>query len=622
MRSFGTLAARWAAGAAVLIAVLLAAAVPAVAQDTGWQIDSFDVDLTVNADGSLRVVENIAVDFRDLERHGIFRVIPVRYDIAASDVQVDIPEGRRADEYQREILVENIAVQSTAPNDLQIDGPDIVGRVLTIRIGDEDSTISGRQSYRISYDVRGALNDFETHGELYWNATGTEWEVPILAATTTVTAPAVDRATCFRGTLGATSLCDDVQTTRDTATFRADDLQPGEGLTVVTAFPRDAVDVPPPIISEKWTVDRALTGAPGAVPATYAIAGLGFGAVGWLAYRQGRDRITRGNVSVDGKVEGEGRRRPLFAGRVTPVEFRPPDNLRPGQVGVLIDERVDPVDISATIVDLAVRGHLRITEVEDKKLWGSRTDWKLEQLEAPADELLPYEQRLLTGLFSGRTEVEIGDLKGTFADDYKAVKTGLYDDAVKRRWFAKRPDSVRNTWLFLGILLTVLGIGGFVIALLFSTWALAVLPVMFVGIALTVAHRWMPHRTVAGSRTLDKVLGFREFIVNAEAGRAEYAEQQNLFVTYLPYAVVFGAVDKWARTFAELAAASGTGVGVGAWYVGAHPGYFDANRFSSGLSDFSTNVGASLPTAAPSSSGGGGGGFSGGGFGGGGGGSW
>ena len=597
-------------------------AVPAAAQDTGWQIDAFDVQITVNPDGTLRVVENIAVDFRDLDRHGIYRVIPVRYDVAANDVQVEIPEGRRADEFQREIVIESIAVQSTAPNDLQIDSPDIVGRVLTIRIGDEDVTVSGRQSYRISYNVRGALNDFETHGELYWNSTGTEWEVPILVATTTVTAPAVDRATCFRGTLGATSLCDDVQTTRDGATFRADDLQPGEGLTVVTAFPPDAVAVAPPIVSEKWALDRAFTGTPGTVPATAAIAGVGFGAVGWLAYRQGRDRITRGNLSVDGKIEGEGRRQRLFEGRVTPVEFRPPDDLRPAQVGVLIDERVDPVDISATIVDLAVRGHLRITEVEEPKLWGSRTDWKLEQLEGPANDLRRYEQRLLSGLFSGRTEVEIGNLKGKFADDYKAVKTAVYKDAVKRRWFAKRPDSVRNTWLFLGILLTVLGIGGFVMAVLFSTWALAVLPVIFVGIALTVAHRWMPHRTLAGSRMLDRVLGFRQFIVNAEAGRAEYAEQQNLFVTYLPYAVVFGAVDKWARTFAELAAASGTRLGVGAWYVGAHPGSFDASRFSSGLSDFSTNVGASLPTAAPSSSGGGGGGFSGGGFGGGGGGSW
>jgi uncharacterized membrane protein len=177
---------------------------------------------------------------------------------------------------------------------------------------------------------------------------------------------------------------------------------------------------------------------------------------------------------------------------------------------------------------------------------------------------------------------------------------------------------MRTIWLVLGILALIVGAGAFVLAMTFTTWAAAVLPLVILALLLIILHRWMPHRTAKGSRTLDKALGFREFIVQAEAGRAEYAENQNLFIPYLPYAVVFGAVEKWAGTFAALNTEPAT-TGLGLWYVGAHPGSFDVGGFSEGLSDFSSAVGSTLPVA-PASSGGFGG--SGGGFGGGGGGSW
>ena len=622
---------RWAfrtLGAALLGALVLLA-VPAAAQEDGyeWAITGFFVNMTVNPDGTLHVVETIAVDFRDAEKHGIYRVIPVRYELSPTDTRLTLPEGRSADEFWRVIEIENLTVSSTAPADLHVEEPTrFGGRELSLRIGDEDRTVSGPHDYRITYDVRGALNAFEAHAELYWNVTGNDWEVPIQRAEARVGTPAVDEVACFRGPVGATSTCQLAEIRQTTAVVAAENLQPGEGMTFVAAFPPDAVDVPPPILVEKWEPQRALNGSPAAVPAALVVSLLGATGVALLAYRQGRDRVTRGGLAVDGRVDaGMGgasfERRGLFAPRVTPVEFRPPDDLRPGQIGVLVDERVDPVDISATIVDLAVRGHLRIVELTEKKLWRSKTDWRLERLSSD-DPLLPYEQRLLDGLFSDGDEVEIGDLKGSFHEDYQATQALLYRDAKDQGWFPRRPDHVRGIWLGVGLATAVLGIGVFVLAMMFTTWAIAVLPLVLLGLVMAVAHRWMPHRTAKGSRTLDKVLGFRQFIVTAEAGRAEYAEHENLFVEYLPYAVVFGAVDKWARTFASLGVAAATS-GVGTWYVGAYPGAFDAARFSGALTDFSSVVSSSLPTAPASSGGSGfGGGSSGGGFGGGGGGSW
>ena len=607
---------------AAMVVVTLAPPAAAQFDGYGWVIEDFDTEITVAADGVVRVAETIAVDFRDLEKHGIFRVIPVRYDLSPTDTRIDLPDDAKAGDFYRVIEISNLKVTGTAPTDVVTEEPSrFEGRMFSIRIGDEDRTVSGRQSYTISYEVRGALNSFEDRGELYWNATGDQWEVPILRSQVTVRAPAIRDGVCFRGPVGATTACDESVVRNRIATFGARNLQPSEGVTFTTSFPPEAVTVGPPILVEKWDPAKAFAGSPAAVPAALAVTVLGLVAIGLLVYRQGRDRVTRGGVAVDGSVGAHPEeRRGLFSPRITPVEFRPPDNLRPGQLGVLVDERVDPVDISATIVDLAVRGHLRITEIEEKGLFRTKKDWQLDRL-ASEDPLLPFEQRLLTGLFSDGEQVKIKELKGTFATHYKAAQSLLYQDAKDQGWFTSRPDHTRTVWLVLGIVGLLFGGGAFVVAMAFTTWAVAVLPLVFLAILLIILHRWMPHRTGKGSRALDKTLGFRDFIVNAEAGRAEYAENQNLFIPYLPYAVVFGAVEKWAGTFAALNTEPAS-MGVGLWYVGAYPGSFDVGGFSDGLSDFSSAVGSTLPTAPASSGGSGFGGSSGGGFGGGGGGSW
>ena len=60
------------------------------------------------------------------------------------------------------------------------------------------------------------------------------------------------------------------------------------------------------------------------------------------------------------------------------------DDLRPGQVGTLLDERADTLDVSATIVDLAVRGYLHIEELP-REHWFAVADWKLTRLKQGDD---------------------------------------------------------------------------------------------------------------------------------------------------------------------------------------------------------------------------------------------
>jgi uncharacterized protein (TIGR04222 family) len=299
------------------------------------------------------------------------------------------------------------------------------------------------------------------------------------------------------------------------------------------------------------------------------------------------------------------------------VQYRPPADLRPAQLGVLVDERVDPVEVSATIVDLAVRGHLRIEEEETGR-FRKKTDWVLHRLPPPdGDDLLGFERILLAELFATGGVVRMGDLSGSWATSYAKVQKAVYADAVERGWFPRSPAATRTLWGGVGAVALLAAIGVTVLLTRYTTVGLAGVPLILAALVLLLGSGKMPHRTPKGSRRLAETIGFREFIETAEADRMAFAEQENLFVRYLPYAVVFGATDKWAQAFSSLGAAESAAVG--AWYLGAGGRVPSFDRLSTGLSDFSSRAATSLTTSPSSSSGGG---SSGGGFGGGGGGSW
>src|SRR5262249_29573703 len=156
--------------------------------------------------------------------------------------------------------------------------------------------------------------------------------------------------------------------------------------------------------------------------------------------------------------------------------FAPPPGVRPGQIGTLIDEQADIVDVTATIVDLAVRGYLLIQEEDDEET--GIPGWRLTKLERPTSDLLHYEQLLYQALFSRRDSVLLTDLAGIFSTDLARVRTAMYQDVVSQGWFNARPDSVRNHWTIGGILITLLGIAGTVALAIFTELALVGLAVI------------------------------------------------------------------------------------------------------------------------------------------------
>jgi hypothetical protein len=613
---------RWwarASGVAGALAIALAPATAVTAAAGDGYIERYDVAIEINDDGSLDVTERIDYTFTD-RSHGIYRNIPNRYPVA----EPFTPEGSETEidsTYDRVIDIDDIEVASPtgAPTDLEVSQE---GQQLVIRVGDPDRTIIGAQTYVLTYRVEGALNAFEEYDELYWNAIGPDWLVPIRQASVRVEAPAVLKGACFAGLQGSRAGCAVVRTTATSVLARQPGIGNGVGLTVVVALPPGAVTVPPPVYEPRWSLQRAFSVTPvtvGVAAAVLALVGTGV----WVLLRRGRDRRYVGQIPglapVSGSVASE-EMRPFGDSGEGPVEWSPPDNLRPGLLGTLIDEQANVLDVTATIVDLAVRGYLRIDEIPDQGLFSSR-DWQLVQLKGGDTELIDYEQRLFAALFSGRNVVRLSELKRHFVDDLQKVQSSLYDELVYRKWYRRRPDSTRTAWGFFGLLLLAAAAGVTYLLARYTTFGV-------VGIALVVGAgvvwlvgRDMPARTGAGSAVLARTLGFRRYLATAEAGQIRFEEGIDVFSRYLPYAIVFGEAGRWAKVFASLAAAGGAAAMPAVpWYTSAHA--FSYASFGDSVSAFSVNTSGSISAAAASSKSGFSGGGGGSGFGGGGGGGW
>jgi len=587
-------------------AALLISATPALAE----RIDTYDVTIVIEPTGDLSVIETIRYDFESAQRRGIFRDVPTTL--------LWEPDDR----YDRVYPMEVVSVSSpTAPDEYAVE--DGGGGTTRIRIGDPDVYITGAHTYEIVYRIEGGLNGFPDHEELYWNAIGADWGVTIGSPTVRVEAPAeITQVACFAGSEGSNLPCDSQAVRGSTARFRHGTLFPYSAFTVVVAIPPGSVEMVGPILEERLTALNAIGASPATVGGAVGLGVLLIGGVGALLWGRGRDVVFRGSQvdQVMGGTPGEEERVGLGdADAEAPVEFAPPEGLRPGQIGTLIDERANTLDVTATIVDLAVRGYLRIEEIPKTWILG-KPDWKLVRLTPPSEgeaEPLRYERTLLTKLFATGDDVLLSELKNTFATSLNAVQEAMYRDVTERGWFRERPDKVRARWIGLGLAAVVLsGVAMFFLAMQLRVGLLGV-PLVIASVMLLLGAGRMPARTAEGTAIVRRVRGFRVVIDKAETHMSRWAEEAGVFTRYLPFAIVFGVTEKWAKAFESI----GAGQPDTSWYVSSRP--FVYHEFASSLDGFAVSTSGTIAST-PGGSGGSGfsGGSSGGGGGGGGGGSW
>ncbi len=583
----------------LLIGLILLFIVPHKAQaSNNWVIENFNSHISVQKSGAVHVVETISANFRDQTEHGIYRDIPYLYDQNGKQVYTSVTVTS--------VLKNNSPSKYTTS---------LINGYEEIKVGDPNNLVSGRNVYTIQYDVIGVLRAVSDTDELYWNVTGNDWLVPIQKAEATVILPreGMTRVTCYEGPKGSPAHCQSNFDSTAASFTTVFSLSASEGLTIVVDYKKDLVPLltakPPKTFWEKliqWPTNTPFVST--------VLAGVIALFVLW--YKYGRDYWFAGNLF--GTKDQKGHIKPIGAHETISVEFTPPEHLRPAEIGVLMDERADTLDVVATIIDLATRGYLTITEVPKKWMFG-KIDYLLTKSTPKASgkviELLSYEQLLLDKLFYKRRQVKLSSLKTTFYSDLKEVKEALYAEVVTKQFFPFDPEKTRDRYRWIAILLGALAAGFFIVnstndEVLFVALGLIVDSMLFF-----IMYRYMPRKTAYGRELYRRSKGYYLFINKAEKYRQRYFEKENMFNEVLPYAIVFGLTKKFAKQMEEM----GVRPAQTSWYVGSQP--FATGVFLGSVTDFSNSLSSAMASAPPSS-GGFSGGSSGGGFGGGGGGSW
>ena len=602
----------WFAALFMILAPTLVHPAVAQAQDdtpSSWRIPRYVVDADVAADGVARVRIEFDFNFGNDRGHGPFVTLPVRQRVR------DDPDRWR----MIDVELGQVASPSGAAADVETTVED---GSLVIRIGDPDETWRGVQTYTLEYTARGLLTPEATSGldELNWNAIGVGWQVPLDDVTVTISGPAaVQRVACFAGSSFDRPCV--AGEDGDAARFNVTGLDPGEGMQVVAGFPDGTFTGAEPRYEKRYHVGNLFPLTPVSGGVTLGAAVLGLGLVYARTRRSARDEVYLG--LTPGLTPGPGDA--VTVGRAATdapvaVQFQPPAGARPGEVGVLVDASADNLDVTATILDLAVRGHLRINETEG-------SGWVFERLSAGRDPLTPAEEHVLGTMFGGRRRVSTDDLRDKkYHDLLPGARTRLYDRVTRDlSWFKGNPNYARIAAVVGGIaIIAGSAILGLALAFAFGLGLVGLAGVV-VGIAVIALNKRFGRRTALGSAVLAQTKGFELYLRTAEADQIRFEEGVDIFSRYLPYAIVFGVAERWTRVFQQLAAEHRY-VADTSWYVGPQ-GFFYSPGFGHAMGDLSHSLSDSMRasvaanSAAQASSGGSGFG-GGGGVGGGGGGGW
>jgi uncharacterized membrane protein YgcG len=555
-------------------------------------IKEFRSDINIEKDGSVLVDESITMDFGNAERHGILRQIPI------SVIRKRVP-------YTVDLKLLSITDVNDKPLHYQENRDNAEA---DFKIGQPDILVSGIQTYKIKYKARRVINWIDGRPEFYWNVTGDQWRFDIDHVAVTVKPPSTvplrsSRFTSFYGPPGSKTVANGKYSQSGEAVlFECKSLPPGEGLTI-------AVSMPDGTLTEPTTGEELLWWLRDWWQAIVIPICVG-AAMFALWFTGGRD--------VDG-------------GKAIAVEWNPPKELTPAEVGTLIDERCDMRDITSTLVDLAVRGHLKIKEIKTESLFFlSNKDYEFEKTDPPAASpaLLEHEKLFLSALFpalAAGTVSRLSSLKGSFYPYLAPIRDAIYAGLMTKKLFRHNPEKVRIIFWAVAGLLLFLAICAFAYSMptAIGFFASSIIVGSFV--------QAMPSRTAKGSALTRESLGFGRFVKKAEKERIRVlaSEDPTIFGRILPYAMVLGAADQWAQAFKELS------IEPPDWYVtsGNYPSYTSTiflNDLGSSLrameQTFSTGPASTASTGDTSSAWSGGsafdGGGSGGGFGGGGGSSW
>lgn len=565
-----------------------------------WEISSFDATIQINKDASVEITEKIVADFTNEAHRGIARFVPFEAEgynsqisflsaindknenwitnIYESGGYLNIEMTNPEDEYRT--TIETFIVKYIAKNVVLFHDDAVIGNAKTDEMPDKGEEVN---NVKYPYD------------EFYWNVNGTDNPVKTKSVSAKVYLPEDTKLdlTCFTGTYGEASQdCTYEMLDEKTALFKTTrELEPYENLTIAIAMPKGLIEEIPLYKKTWWYIqDHLILMLP-----------IGSFIVMFLLwYFKGRDEKTLRDTIMP--------------------HFTPPQNMLPTETGTLIDEKLHPQDITATIIDYAIKGHIQINEIKEKKLFITTTDYELVLLK-PYTTTKEYEKIILEEIFGENPEkgkkIRLSKLLNKFYEKVPDIEKSIMKDMVKVGYFPHNPATIRTGYSIVGGVPLIIGFysGGV------GSW-LFTISLIATGLIIIIFGQILPRKTAKGAELYYQLKGLYEYIDTAEKDRLNFQEKANIFFEkLLPYAVAFGLTKKWAKAFEGIMTSSP------GWYQGYYPGQrFNMYYFADSLSRFTQRATTNIAThprgggkgAFSGGSGFGGGGFSGGGFGGGG----
>jgi uncharacterized membrane protein len=527
-------------------------------------INKFEVNLTAHKDGKMTVEENIEYDFGSLDRHGIYRTIPLVSPVGNlfRVIKIDFEEIKRDGKSEKYEV-------------------DLRNKETEVKIGDADKTISGPHTYYIKYIVENGIgSNYEDHDEIYWNATGNDWEIPINFASITINTDfgvSQQRVACFtRSANFNAQFCTFPNGNSFNPINTTAVLQPGDGLTTVSAFPLNTF--PKSILQKNepfWDPDFInfiKFYIPVVLIANFILAPY---LLFWYFKRKSKERL--GSPSVNFDIPKDANKKIIS----------------PAEAGIIDNTRLERNDVIATIFDLAIRKYIKLEEVKKvKSLRPDETDYKIIKLKE-YEVLEKFERHLLDRIFEGGAkETNLTDLKKDFYLTFSYLEKDVFESLIQRRFYIKNPKTQMGFLLVFGLI------------------ALFTLNIIL-GPVLIFLSRKLNGRTQTGDKIDWQLDGLKIFLKNMSRHHKWQAKNLITVEKYIPYAMAFGMHDDFMKQLKVVYPNYNP-----SWYSGSSHNFY--NSYSGIYSSMNSNV----TTSAPSSSSGFSSGSSGGGGGGGGGGSW
>lgn len=482
--------------------------------------------------------DGTAADFTATANLGLDGILTVRQDITFSTVPAEV---QQTFETKQDVLGDRRYVYDVSGFRATVDGQPVEptvevseGRLTTVRF-----PTNGSKQVSLEYTVAGAVMSTPEGTALVWPLLqGFDSTVSQFTGTVAIPVPFAF-VECNAGSPSSEVPCTYAAAGTGDArqpTFRDGPRGPGEFVQVRIGFPPGAIAANEHI-EQVWTLARAFSAKP--LPLALALGLLVLGAAALLALHRRAGVDAGAGTEVTKAAEFV----PVGPGQ---TEFRVLGNVRPGHVGTVADERVDPIDVTATLIDLAVHGHLQITELPRANEFAP-TDWTLTRTDSDTANLHPFEVALLEGVAGGTegAEVKVSELPARVYESVAGVQDSLYDEVVAYGWFERRPDATRNKWtqLAIGALVGAVAVTGLLAA--FTSFGLIGLALVALGLGLMFVAQEMPARTKSGAALLAGLGVLRSDLMSHPTNQLPPGRELSEISELLPYAVVLGGHQRW-----------------------------------------------------------------------------